>query len=381
MNRNRWKRSIRLASKGVCADGGAIAQDAGECKDCRDFPAYRTEAGREPWLTEQFHPTTIPAKIIREFSTMRIRTFLLATVAAGCLTFGAEAAEVDAKGAEALQKSILSYLPEKAAATGFIEVTPEKDHYRFAVDFGKLVHALVPAKEFDLSLVYDGLIFPPSTDGLYPVRRDASDVTMSARWEKGPEKGNISYLFKGLAFEGLYDPAITYFRDFTARGTGGSFSSDAGPQKLDGSFGPYEQGLNSTANADGSINASMTGSIAGFRENVKDDKGMSASFSGETANLKASFSAFKVKEITEIVKFISAKANQEKLEAADKQQLSSLVAGAMPLFGAFDETLTAGNMAIEAGHSREDRQARLFCRHGWPEGRLAVPLRLRCFRS
>lgn len=280
---------------------------------------------------------------------MRIRTLLLGTVAGGMMMTAAQAADVDAKGAADMQKAILSILPEKAAASGFVEVTPEKDHYRFAIDFGKLVRAFVPAGELDLSAVYDGLLFPAAgPDGLVQLRRDPSDMNISARWDKAGEKGNLSYLFRDVTFDGQYDPALYYFRSFVMHGSGGSFKSDSGPQKLDGSFGPFDQTVNAARNGDGSVDIGMTGRATGFRESVKDDKGISVVIGGETANVDASFKALKTTEIYQIFQFFSTHASKEKLETEEKKELAGLVSKALPLFGSIDETLSASNITVEA---------------------------------
>jgi hypothetical protein len=280
---------------------------------------------------------------------MKIRSLCFGALAAGSFTVAAQAAEVDAKGASELVKSLTDFLPEKAASSGFLEAVPQGDHYRLSADFGRLVRAFLPAGELDVSGLYDLLVFPPAgPEGLMAVRRDSSDLALSARWNKEGMKGNLAYLLKDVTFDGQFDPSIPYFRDAVSHASGGTMTSDDGKQQLEASFGPIDQKLSSVRNPDGSVDIGGTAEISGFRETIRGQDMPTVTFNMGTMSVDAAVKGLRLQELKSVFEFLSVRASQESLSTDEKKTLAELARKILPVMTGIEEKITVEKLAVEA---------------------------------
>lgn len=277
----------------------------------------------------------------------KARTLFLAGVAALAFGYGAQAEDVNAEGAKSLLKSLTGLLPKKAMDTGFVSVDPEGAAYKVKVDFGKLAAGLAPHDvDFSMTGLFDMLVSPVGADGLYAVKRNPSDLTFTGKWNKGEEKGDFNYVLNNFTMDGQWDPAIPYFRSAVSHSTGGTMTMKDQLQDVDASFGPMDQTLASTVNADGSVDIGGRAKLDGMRETVraKDQPEFVMRFG--TLDIDAAFKGVRTREIGAIVDFAIAHANDETLKPEDQKALVELANKALPVFASLEETILAKDVSF-----------------------------------
>lgn len=277
----------------------------------------------------------------------KARSLFLASAATLAFAYGACAQEVNAEGAKSMLKSLTALVPQKALDTGFITVDPDGATYKVKMDFGKLAAGLAPHDvDFSMTGLFDMLVSPAGADGLYAVKRDASDLSFSGKWNKGEEKGDFEYVLKNFTIDGQWDPTIPYFRTAVSHSTGGTMRIKDQLQDVDASFGPMDQTLTGTLNADGSADIIGKATMDGIRETIraKDQPEFVMRFG--KLDMDAAIKGVRNREIASIVNFVVLHANDEKLKPEDQKALVELAKKALPVFGSLEETIIARDVTF-----------------------------------
>ena len=282
----------------------------------------------------------------------KVRSFCLravtAALLAGSVMLPAKAAETNAEGASAIVRALTSFLPEKLVASDFVTATPEGDHYAVKLDFAKLVTAFKPVGTMiDARGVYDVKVYPPEgSDGLMAVKRDAAPLKVSGSATKGEEKGDFSYTIDNFAVDGQFDPAIYYFRNGTAKASGGAMTVNDGKQKIAATFGPMDQTMLGTRNADGSTDLTANATLADLKETIEGPGAPKVDLSIGSMKVDAGVKGLKMPELSALVGFFVTHAEKPTLTPEEKKSLAGLVKSAMPVLTGIDEVLTAEKVAV-----------------------------------
>ncbi len=281
---------------------------------------------------------------------MHYRSFLLGTVAALSLAGAAPAAEPTPEGAAAIVKSLTGFLPDELAKTGFVAAVPEGDHYRLSVDLGKLASLFKPEKgKFNFSSLYELQVFPPEgAEGLMKVKRESLPLSVNADWEIGEEKGDLTYLIKDFVFDGQFDPAISYFRSGAGHASGGSMQSFDGKSRVTASFGPSDYTMAGQKNAAGAVDLSSSAAVTGLSETVTGPDAPPVTLTMGNVGLDAKITGLKLKEISALVGFILAHAEEKPLQPATRKAAADLLAKAMPGLDAVAEDVKIDDLSVMA---------------------------------
>ncbi len=279
----------------------------------------------------------------------KARILFLASVATLAFGLGANAQEVNAEGAKSMLKSLTGLMPQKVIDTGFITVDPQGQAYKVKVDFGKLAAGLAPHDmDFSLTGLFDMMVSPAGADGLYTVKRDASELALTGKWNKGEAKGDFNYVLKDFTLDGQWDPAIPYFRSAVSHSTGGTMTIKDELQDIDASFGPMDQTISGTVNADGSADILGKATMDGIRETVrtKDQPAFVMRFG--KLDMDAAIKGTRTREIGAIVDFLVAHNGEGPMKPEDQKALLDIVNKAMPVFSSLDETVLARDVSFTA---------------------------------
>lgn len=281
---------------------------------------------------------------------MRYRFLLLSTVAVLGLSTAAPAAEPTPEGADTMVRALTGLLPDSVTKTGFVKAIPEGDHYRLTIDFSKLMELVKTDKgKFNLAMIYDLQVFPPDgPEGLMKVRRDAAPLSINANWEAGTEKGDLSYLIKDVAFDGLFDPAISYFRSASGHSSGGVASSNDGTSKMTASFGPSDYSMTGAANPKGGVDMTTAATISGMLETVSAPEMPPMTFTMDKMALDASFTGVRVREIGELLAYARDHLDEQPLKPETRRGMADRLGKALPLFDAVAEDIRINGLSVAA---------------------------------
>lgn len=279
---------------------------------------------------------------------MTIRTLTLGALAGTMLAFGAQAADTNAEGAAALQKALIGWLPEKVVATQFLTAVPEGDHYKIDMDFAKLVNGLAPP---DAGVTVSGsqsmAIYPAAgADGLMAVKSGPQPVDLRAKWDKGPEKGNLNYLIQAFEWSGQFDPAIHLFRSGMGRASGTSFSMDDGKQKMESSTGPVDFTQSANRNADQSTDIVSAGTLTDLKQTVSAPDSPPVTFGVGSVKVNAAMKGLKINEVMALIGFVMDRSKQKDLSVEEKKSLALLARQALPVMTSLDEDVKAENITV-----------------------------------
>ena len=282
---------------------------------------------------------------------MTRRSLLAAALVAGTMLSGpALAAGPDAAAADAMVKTLTGWLPEKVKATNFLMVVPEGDHYRFTIDFGKLVQGFKPEKgKLEVSGIYDVNVSPPGPDGLMAVNREAAPMNFSGNWDIDKVKGSFAYLLKDVVFSGQFDPELRYFRSAMMHSSGGTLQSDDGKAQIQANFGPYDATMSGAKNAAGGVDAASTATIAGFTETVRGPDMPPVTLAAANLGVDAKLTGLRVEPISKLIAYgLEHFKEGVKPTPDEKRAVAALVKEAMPLMTALTEEIKVDGLSVNA---------------------------------
>jgi hypothetical protein len=270
---------------------------------------------------------------------LNLATVSAVAIAAAMFHQPVQAADVNEQGAKELQGSLTKLMPQKAVEKGVVAVSPQGDKYQILFDLPKLI-GVFDNPHFSLTQISPMTLFAkPADGGLWQVDGTNDFAFSSTGKDLEGKASDFSYTIAKVAYNGLFDPAISYFRsgDFTSGP--GSIKTTAGEEKMDASFSGMNYTLSSVAGAAaGAVDFRGSGSIADFKQSIATPQAP-FEFTAESIDIDAGASGVNAQKLRDLFLFIADRADKDKLETAEIEELKGHVRGAMPFFTSFDEKI------------------------------------------
>lgn len=267
-------------------------------------------------------------------------------IAAAMSHHAAVAAEVSEQGAKQLQGSLTKMLPPKVVEGGVVAVTPQSDKYQILFDLPKLI-GLYDTPNFSLKQITPMTLFAkPADGGLWRVEGTNDFAVSTTGKEPDGKEASFSYSIAKVAYAGLFDPAISYFRSADFTSGAGSLSAHGGSEQVDASFSGVNYTLSSVAGAAANtMDFRGSGSILNFNEKITAPQSP-FEFSADRLNIDAGAAGINPQKLRDLFLFITDNVGAEKLPPAEIDKLKGLVRSALPFFTSFDEKIDIENAKV-----------------------------------
>ncbi|MGI2031594.1 hypothetical protein ACRQ1B_04290 [Rhizobium panacihumi] len=270
---------------------------------------------------------------------LNLATASVVAIAAAVFQQPVQAADINEQGAKELQGSLTKLMPQKAVEKGVVAVTPQSDKYQILFDLPKLI-GVFDNPNFSLKQISPMTLFAkPADGGLWQVEGTNDFAFTSTGKDLEGKDSDFTYTIAKVAYNGLFDPAISYFRsgDFTSGA--GAIKTTAGAEKMDASFSGMNYTLSSVAGASaGVVDFRGSGSIADFKQAIVTPQAP-FEFSAESLDIDAGAAGVNAQKLRDLFIFIADRADKKKLEAPEIEELKGHVRAALPFFTSFDEKI------------------------------------------
>lgn len=278
---------------------------------------------------------------------MRHRLITATSVIVLALAGGTQAAEITQDGANAIRDNLTHLLPKDLAKSQPVTVTPAGSHYEIVYDFAKLL-AKIKKENFEINGLAPFKMFAtPQDSGLWNLE-GKNNLNVNGHFS-GPDKQrtDFTYAIADMAFNSVFDPAISYFRsgDFTAKDI--KFSSSTGTEMVNASFGDMVYKLSSADSATaGRLDFAANGKFSAFTEQVSGKEVPPIQFSADSLDFDAKVNGIAAKDLKEMVLFVLDHAEEKELSKDSEAKLKTMLGNAFPLLTSLEETIKLNNLAV-----------------------------------
>ena len=332
-------RFIRVASKGVCADGRAIIQRRRKRKYC--------DSSNNASLTSLLpYPNSRLGQRGKGPQEMR-RIWIAAGVAAVSFVQPLAAAEINDQGARKLRDDLSHYLPDEVRNGGFLTVIPSGERYEIKYDFAKLLGD-IGSRDFSISGLTPFSVFAaPVNGGLWKLNSD-SDLNVSIQGKMPDGKStDLTYSVTDAVFSGIFDPAISYLRSGEMTSGPIRIVSKTGAEELEASFAAMNYSLTSTGAAiAGATDFRGKGAFSRFYERVTTAENPPIQIRAESLDFDVGVEGVVPEKIRNLVSFGLELVKNEKPSQAELAELKKLIRGAMPFFSSLSEKITFNRFVV-----------------------------------
>ncbi len=268
---------------------------------------------------------------------------LFATTA--LLAQSAMAADIDFKGAEALQKSLTAYLPEDLVKNGLVTVRPGTTSYEVRFDPAVLLRS-VDQKSLTISGLKPFLsLLTPLDQGLWKVTQDEK-LDINGTFKVADQTNTFSYRIGEMRLDGVFDPDIRYFQsaDMSARDI--AITSKSAQDMLDARFKDMTSKISSTKTVAGTIDVRSDTTMNGFFQSMTDQNKVRVDVSADTLDANVAMNGLAYKPFIDLVFFVLDNMSKDKLDAAASDRLKTLALANIPLFDTLLESITLNNLNV-----------------------------------
>ncbi|RUM21377.1 hypothetical protein EFQ99_26570 [Rhizobium vallis] len=279
---------------------------------------------------------------------MRLKLVTATSLLALCLVTTAQSAEINQDGANAVKDTLTKLLPKDLAKSGLITVNPAGARYEIIYDLAKLLGKADPAKFAINGLTPFSMFATPLDSGLWNIEGDNS-LNVSGHM-KGPDQkpADFTYSIASLAYNGVFDPAISYLRSGTFAAKDIKVSSKSETEEVHASFASMEQKLTSTdsAGGNGRIDFAGTGSMSGFVEQVSGLQMPPVEFRADSLDFAAEVKGLPAKQIRDMIFFVLDHVDEKELSPENSDKIKGILKDAFPLLASFSETIGVNNLTV-----------------------------------
>ena len=260
----------------------------------------------------------------------------------------ASAQTVDEMGASRIADDLSRYIGRTAFDKGMVDVSVDGDAYRLTVDFDAIAAMLPQTGALSLDLQPFALRLRPRADGTFAVSGalapDGSMAFQTPATEQTPSlRSHLEWTLEDSRLTGIFDPQLAMFTSSVGVFRGMKMLSRDDNQQAEIAFGNGTFDMTAVKSAEGGVDFDTTQTMVDFVETVTLPVlpgGPSAPIAIAAPKITAVSSAtgFQSRPILDIVAFAVARADQDRIAAADQAELKRLILAALPLWG----TLTGG---------------------------------------
>lgn len=280
-----------------------------------------------------------------------MRKTLLSTVAslAIILPIHAHAAQVDQAGADQIREKLTYYLPKDIVDTGFLKVTPGTNRYELSVDLRPFLKDVKP-EDFTINGLRPFIHYlTPQDDGMWKVEvNDNFDV--SGNFTAESKKQDFAYKIEKIAFEGLFDPSITYFTTGRYNVDKLNFTTSGGDANIAMTVDRMTADMRGDKIAEGIVDMSSTMSMFNMKETITEKSGNVVNISADSMSGTIEFKRLGVNALRDLMVFglDLIKADVKQLDQAQADKLKTLIRANMPFTDKFDEQLKFDGVKVAA---------------------------------
>lgn len=256
-----------------------------------------------------------------------------------------QAAEIDAKGAAELRSSLTHYLPEKLANSDFITVQPASRRYEIVVDFSKLIEADAPPDTTVEGLKPMSMFAEPADGGLWTIE-SGGRLDVKVRAKVADVFNDFRYSIGNYSYAGLFDPAITYFRNGEFKAKDLKLNVTKGGEQVDATFGDMVYVVDTAEGAGGTADIKVNGSLNAFYEKVVTAGAPPVELHADSLVFDAGIKGMLLTELRDLVVFVLDHVKKDELAADEQARLKDLIRKALPLMSSLDETITLNNLRV-----------------------------------
>ncbi len=265
--------------------------------------------------------------------------------ATALLAHNAMAADIDFKGAEALQKSLTAYLPEDLVKNGLVTVRPGTTAYEVRFDPTVLLRS-VDAKTLTISGLKPFLsLVTPLEQGLWKVTQ-SDRLDINGTFTAQNQTNTFSYRIGDMRMDGVFDPDIRYFQsaDMSARDI--TMSSKSAQSMLDARFKDMTSTISSTKTAAGTIDVRSETSMNGYFQSMTDPNKVRVDISADDLDVNVAMNGLAYRPLIDLVFFVLDNMDRDRLDPAGAQRLKTLALANIPLFDTLLESITLNNLNV-----------------------------------
>ena len=278
---------------------------------------------------------------------MRHRLITATSVIVLALAAGTQAAEITQDGANAIRDNLNHLLPKDMAKSEPVTVTPAGSRYEIVYDFAKLL-AKIKKQDFEINGLTPFKMFATPEDGGLWNLEGNNNLNVTGHFT-GPDKkrSNFTYAIAEMAFNSVFDPAISYFRsgDFTAKDI--KFSSSTETEMVNASFGDMTYKLSSAdSTMAGRLDFAANGKFSTFAEQVSGKEMPPIQISADSLDFDAKVNGIAAKDLKEMVLFVLDHADEKQLSKESETKLKAMLGNAFPLLTSLEETIKLNNLAV-----------------------------------
>jgi len=276
---------------------------------------------------------------------------LLAIVPCLFLATPVIAQTVDVTGAQQLADDIARYVSKAAFDKHIVSVDVKNDAYRISVDFkalAALASPMDPGAKIDLSPL--AVLVKPAAGGSWDVTADS--IPAGSIEVDGPQgHQSIQWAVEGAKFNGLFDPALAYFRTLSGSQAGMTLSSKEAKQEVQASIGPGTFTATGTPSSGGGVDFTLSEAFTNFTEMVRakdESTGMDFPMTLKASNLSVNAAAqgYRSRALLDLIAFGIANADEAKIKA-NQAGLKDQLRAALPVWNHIDVSYSFGDFSAE----------------------------------
>ncbi|ANL47798.1 hypothetical protein AMC87_CH03141 [Rhizobium phaseoli] len=279
---------------------------------------------------------------------MRLKLVTATSLLALCLVTTAQSVEINQAGADALKGTLTKLLPEDLAKNGLITVNPAGTRYEIIYDLAKLLTKVDPATFTINGLAPWSMFATPTDSGFWNIEGD-NKLNVSGHFkDKDQKRTDFTYSIASLAYNGVFDPAISYLRASDATAKDIKLTSKTDTEEVNVSFGGVKHTLNSTdsAGGNGRIDFVIGGSMSTFLEQVSAQQMPPVEVRADAINFEGKVNGLPAKQIRDTIFFVLDHIHEDKLSPENSDKLKGILREAFPLLTSFNETIGVNNLTV-----------------------------------
>jgi hypothetical protein len=241
------------------------------------------------------------------------------------------AAPVTEAGAKAIAEKLTYYLPKSIVDTGFLKVTAGTQRYELSIDIAPFLKDLKPT-EFSISGLKPFVQYlTPQDDGTWKVEAN-DNFNVSGAFTADGKKSSFTYAIDKFAFDGIFDPELSFTRTANASMEKMKFTSNNGAQDVSLGIDSYKSDTRAENVANGVADVVSNFSAKGFSEIITDPTSGPVTVTAGSLDGRAEIDKLGVTALRDLVVFAldKIKADTRTLTPDEDAKLKALLKANVP---------------------------------------------------
>jgi hypothetical protein len=262
---------------------------------------------------------------------------------------------VDERGAARLTDDLARYFSRPAFDKGVLNVFATRDSYRLTIDLHALLELLPKQDNIQLDFPNYEMRLTPRDHGTWRVEGEP-DFGGSFTVHDPSVRQDMTVSLSGLAFDGVYDPALAYFSSATTSQSRMTITSSDPKQHVEATTGTAIGVVSAVAAPSGGVDLAVRQTITDFVEtvDVKNPKAganlaggkIPVTFRSPNLVVEMTGKGVRSRSFLDLWAFIVANPSDEMLKAR-QAEFKSLLRAALPVWQRIDGSYRFKDIAVE----------------------------------